>query len=69
MKEIINNIKKRPEPVRRQIILAISIVLTALIAIFWIGVMSYNFSTDDRKLSDDLKPFTDFGNTLSNIIK
>ena len=68
MNEIIKKVRDKPEPVRKQIILFVSIILTALIALFWIATLPYRFSRSGTDISNDIKPFQALKNSLEGTI-
>ncbi len=69
MKTIIHKLKQKPEAVRKQIVFATTILLTAIITVFWIASLGNHFSTPvtQSKLADDLKPFNMLKDNLSNV--
>lgn len=69
MKKIIENIRQKPEPVRRQIIFVVSLVLTGLIVLFWVFTLPYRFGGTGDKLKQSLKPFELLKDNISGTIE
>ena len=68
MREFIKHIRSKPEPVRRQIILFISLILTALIVVFWVATLPYRFSKNNTSIKDDIKPFQALKNSIGGTL-
>jgi len=68
MREIIKQVRNKPEPVRRQIILFVSLALTALVVVFWVAALPYRFSKNNTSIKDDIKPFQALKNSIGGIL-
>ncbi len=61
MKKIIENLKQKPEHVRRQVLLACSLAITGIIFGSWLFLFKSEFSKPEKKkpdLANDLKPLS-----------
>lgn len=60
MRKIIDNLRKQPEHVRRQILHVTTIIAGAVLLVLWIYSLGTNFSDPDTqtKIENDLKPFS-----------
>ena len=57
MREIIKQVRNKPEPVRRQIILFVSLALTALVVVFWVAALPYRFSKNNTSIKREKNIF------------
>lgn len=69
MKKIIENIRNRPEPIRRRIILVSALALTGLVVLFWILALPYRFTGAGREFKESIRPFESLKDNVSSTIK
>jgi hypothetical protein len=66
MRKYIKKLQSKPEDTRKQILAGSLIVSMSLVGYIWISSFTTNFNEQSsQKLQDDIKPFTLFGNKIS----
>ncbi|OGI70527.1 hypothetical protein A3A09_03500 [Candidatus Nomurabacteria bacterium RIFCSPLOWO2_01_FULL_42_20] len=68
MHKLINKVRNKPEPVRRHIILIVSLAITGIIVLFWVFTLPYRFSGSKEELKKSIKPFELLKQEVSNTI-
>ncbi|MDR3519569.1 MAG: hypothetical protein P4L63_01620 [Candidatus Pacebacteria bacterium] len=60
MKNIIHNIRKQPEEIRRHILHLITVVFAIILVFLWVYSLGANLSSSETQagISQDLKPFS-----------
>ena len=60
MEKIINNIRQKPEKVRRHILHVATVFFAVILLFLWIYTLGKNLNNPDTqaKISNDLKPFS-----------
>ncbi len=66
MRKYIKKLQSKPEETRKQIFVGSLIVSMSLVGFIWISGFTASFNEkSSQKLQDDIKPFTLFGNKIS----
>lgn len=68
MQKFVNNLRKKPEHVRRNILYGVTFGVTGIILLFWFYTLSERLSTPETKeaFANDLKPLTILRDNLTN---
>ena len=68
MKDIIHNIRKQPEEVRRSILHLTTIVFAVILAFLWVYSLGASFTSPNTQagISQDLKPFSTLKDNMVN---
>ena len=68
MKEIIHNLRRQPEEVRRNILHLSTIAFAVILAFLWVYSLGASFTSSDTQagISQDLKPFSTLKDNMVN---
>lgn len=68
MEKFVNNLRKKPEHVRRNILYGVTFGVTGIILLFWFYTLAARLTTPETKeaFQNDLKPLTILKDNITN---
>ncbi len=68
MRQIVNNLRKKPAHVRDQIAIFAAMTFAGVVAFFWLTSLSSTYSSPETKssLNESISPFKAFSNNVKN---
>ena len=68
MSDILENLKRKPESVRKKVLHSILIIFAIVLILIWGVILKFRFTSDDvsQGLKEDTKPFNNLTEDLSN---
>jgi hypothetical protein len=69
MRRFVHTLREKPLEVRKQILMMVSIAVTALIFVVWVATLQYRFNADARhKIQSDWAPIAHLKESITNSI-
>ena len=67
MRRFVHKLRAKPLEVRKQILMMVSIAVTAFIFVIWVATLQYRFNSDTRQnIQNDFAPIMHLKDTIIN---